>query len=47
MLALRATADAVMIGATNLRADDPDLAIPPDERAARRARGAAEPLRSW
>jgi riboflavin-specific deaminase-like protein len=45
MVALRATADAVMIGATNLRADDPDLAIPPDERAARRARGAAEPLR--
>jgi riboflavin-specific deaminase-like protein len=45
MVALRAQADAVMIGASNLRADDPDLAIPPDERAARRARGAAEPLR--
>ncbi len=45
MVALRAQADAVMIGAANLRADDPDLGIPPDERAARRARGAAEPLR--
>jgi riboflavin-specific deaminase-like protein len=45
MVALRAQADAVMIGASNLRADDPDLAVPPDERAARRARGAAEPLR--
>jgi 5-amino-6-(5-phosphoribosylamino)uracil reductase len=45
MLALRAQADAVLIGASNLRADNPDLAIPPDERAARRARGQTEPLR--
>ena len=45
MLSLRAEADAILIGASNLRADNPDLAIPPDERAARRARGAAEPTR--
>lgn len=45
MLSLRAEADAILIGASNLRADDPDLAIPADERAARRARGASEPLR--
>ncbi len=45
MLALRAEADAILIGATNLRADNPDLAVPADERAARRARGAPEPAR--
>jgi riboflavin-specific deaminase-like protein len=45
MLALRARADAILIGATNLRADDPDLAIAPDERVARRAAGRPEPLR--
>jgi len=45
MLALRARADAILIGASNLRVDDPDLAIPEDERAARRARGEPEPLR--
>jgi riboflavin-specific deaminase-like protein len=45
MLSLRAETDAILIGATNLRADNPDLAIPADERAARRARGAAEPAR--
>jgi len=45
MLALRARGDAVLIGASNLRADNPDLAIPADERAARAARGEAEPLR--
>ncbi len=45
MLALRAEADAILIGATNLRADNPDLAIPADERASRRARGAPEPAR--
>jgi riboflavin-specific deaminase-like protein len=45
MLSLRAEADAILIGASNLRADDPDLAIPADERAARRERGAPEPLR--
>jgi 5-amino-6-(5-phosphoribosylamino)uracil reductase len=45
MIALRAEADAILIGASNLRADDPDLAVPADDRAARRARGAAEPRR--
>jgi riboflavin-specific deaminase-like protein len=45
MLSLRAQADAVLIGASNLRMDDPDLAIPADERAARRSRGQPEPLR--
>jgi 5-amino-6-(5-phosphoribosylamino)uracil reductase len=45
MRTLRAQADAVLIGATNLRADDPDLALSADERAARRAAGTPEPLR--
>ncbi|HVV48051.1 MAG TPA: dihydrofolate reductase family protein [Polyangia bacterium] len=45
MVSLRAQADAVLIGASNLRADNPDLAIPADEQAARRARGAPEPAR--
>ena len=45
MVSLRATADAVLIGASNLRADNPDLAIPADERDRRRAAGLAEPLR--
>src|SRR5450631_813598 len=45
MVALRAQADAILIGASNLRADNPDLAIPTDERAARRASGAPEPAR--
>jgi 5-amino-6-(5-phosphoribosylamino)uracil reductase len=45
MVALRAQADAILIGAANLRADNPDLAIPADERAARRARGTPEPAR--
>jgi 5-amino-6-(5-phosphoribosylamino)uracil reductase len=45
MLSLRAEADAILIGATNLRADNPDLAIPADERTARRAGGTAEPAR--
>lgn len=45
MVALRAQADAILIGASNLRADNPDLAIPADERASRRARGAPEPAR--
>lgn len=45
MLALRAQVDAILIGASNLRVDNPDLAIPPDARADRRARGAAEPAR--
>jgi 5-amino-6-(5-phosphoribosylamino)uracil reductase len=45
MIALRAQADAILIGAGNLRADDPDLAIPEDQRTARRAAGRPEPLR--
>jgi 2,5-diamino-6-(ribosylamino)-4(3H)-pyrimidinone 5'-phosphate reductase len=45
MVALRATADAIVIGASNLRVDNPDLAIPADERDRRRAAGIAEPLR--
>jgi riboflavin-specific deaminase-like protein len=45
MVSLRATADAILIGASNLRADNPDLAIPADERDRRRAAGIAEPLR--
>ena len=38
MVSLRAEADAILIGASNLRADNPDLAIPAEEHAARRAR---------
>lgn len=45
MFALRGTADAILIGASNLRVDDPDLAILADEHAARRARSQPEPLR--
>jgi riboflavin-specific deaminase-like protein len=45
MLALRSRADAILIGATNLRIDDPDLAIPEDERTARRDLGKPEPSR--
>jgi len=45
MVALRAQADAILIGAGNLRVDDPDLAIPQDQRSARRAAGQPEPLR--
>ena len=45
MRTLRAQADAVLIGATNLRADDPDLALSADERKARGAAGKPEPLR--
>jgi 5-amino-6-(5-phosphoribosylamino)uracil reductase len=45
MVALRGRVDAVLIGAANLRADNPDLAIPADERDHRRATRAAEPLR--
>jgi 5-amino-6-(5-phosphoribosylamino)uracil reductase len=42
---LRARADAVVVGASNLRADDPDLALSPAEHARRRAAGRREPLR--
>jgi len=45
MVALRAEADAILIGASNLRADNPDLAIPADARATRRAHGTPEPTR--
>jgi 5-amino-6-(5-phosphoribosylamino)uracil reductase len=45
MRALRARADAVIIGASNLRLDDPDLALAEDEHARRRAAGEPEPLR--
>lgn len=42
---LRATADAILIGAGNLRADDPDLALDADEHRRRRAAGEREPFR--
>lgn len=45
MVSLRAEADAILIGASNLRADNPDLAIPAAEHAARQARGAPDPTR--
>jgi riboflavin-specific deaminase-like protein len=45
MLSLRSNVDAILIGATNLRADNPDLAIPAAERANRRAAGAPLPTR--
>lgn len=45
MVALRARADAILIGASNLRADDPDLALSDAERARRRAGGLKEPAR--
>jgi 5-amino-6-(5-phosphoribosylamino)uracil reductase len=45
MLALRAEAEAVMIGASNLRKDDPDLALPPALRGRRRDQGDKEPFR--
>ena len=45
MRALRAGADAILIGAGNLRADNPDLAVDLAEHARRRSAGVAEPLR--
>jgi riboflavin-specific deaminase-like protein len=45
MRELRARADAILIGAGNLRADDPDLALPSAEQEHRRADGAKEPMR--
>lgn len=45
MKELRGGVDAILIGANNLRLDDPDLAIPEAEHASRRAAGQAEPLR--
>jgi 5-amino-6-(5-phosphoribosylamino)uracil reductase len=45
MRELRAEADAVLVGATNVRADNPDLAVEASERARRRKEGVREPLR--
>ncbi len=45
MRSIRAGADAILIGASNLRADDPDLALSPEESARRRLRGEREPHR--
>jgi 2,5-diamino-6-(ribosylamino)-4(3H)-pyrimidinone 5'-phosphate reductase len=42
---LRAKADAVLIGASNLRADDPDLALSKEERERRQKTGEREPFR--
>jgi riboflavin-specific deaminase-like protein len=42
---IRAMADAILIGAGNLRADDPDLAIDAKERMRRREAGEREPFR--
>ena len=45
MRELRAGADAVLVGAGNVRADNPDLAVEAPERARRRSVGEREPLR--
>jgi riboflavin-specific deaminase-like protein len=45
MRELRGQADAILIGAGNLRADDPDLALGADERERRRSAGRKEPIR--
>jgi riboflavin-specific deaminase-like protein len=45
MRELRAKADAILIGASNLRADDPDLALTSGERRRRRDAGEKEPMR--
>jgi len=42
---LRSRGDAILIGASNLRADDPDLAVPALERARRKDAGEPEPMR--
>jgi 2,5-diamino-6-(ribosylamino)-4(3H)-pyrimidinone 5'-phosphate reductase len=46
MRELRSVADAILIGAGNLRIDDPDLALSSAEREARRARGERQPYRA-
>lgn len=45
MRVLRATADAILIGAANLRVDDPGLTLDPEERSRRRAAGQSLPAR--
>jgi riboflavin-specific deaminase-like protein len=45
MVALRGRADAVVVGASNLRADDPDLAVSEPERRRRREAGISDPWR--
>ncbi len=45
MRVLRAAGDAILIGAANLRVDDPGLTLAPDERERRRAVGRPEPAR--
>jgi 5-amino-6-(5-phosphoribosylamino)uracil reductase len=45
MRELRARGDAILIGATNLRADDPGLSLSPEERERRRAAGQPLPAR--
>jgi 2,5-diamino-6-(ribosylamino)-4(3H)-pyrimidinone 5'-phosphate reductase len=45
MRELRARADAILIGATNQRVDDPGLSLAPDERERRHAAGQPLPAR--
>jgi 2,5-diamino-6-(ribosylamino)-4(3H)-pyrimidinone 5'-phosphate reductase len=45
MRELRAMADAILIGASNLRADDPDLALAIQERQRRQKSGERQPYR--
>src|SRR4029077_9048655 len=45
MRVLRAQGDAILIGASTLRPDDPGLTLAPDERERRRAAGQPEPAR--
>src|SRR5262245_18511718 len=45
MRELRTRADAILIGATNLRVDDPGLSLSPEERERRRAAGQPLPAR--
>lgn len=45
LIDLRGRGDAVLIGAGNLRADNPDLAVSAAERARRREAGQDDPLR--
>jgi riboflavin-specific deaminase-like protein len=45
MRELRARADAILIGATNQRVDDPGLSLSPDERERRSAAGQSLPAR--